>query len=175
MQGSVKQWNHIRHEVLVSAASNVIFNGILAWLLLNGGPNLGWSGENSFTVDIIATGLLLPLIVALIVIPLQRNKLKKSTLQPIDLGASSTLQALSNRFPASATKSALVFGLIGLIGIAPLTLLGFYVIGIEEVGPLAYAIFKGIWTGLMAGILVIPMVLIALRNPHASNLSSCKD
>jgi hypothetical protein len=158
---------HLKHEVLVGGISNTIFNGLIAWLLLRNGPALAWGGEHSFVVDVIATALLLPFIVALIVIPLQRSKLNKGKLQPISLGPDSALQSLANRFPTSTFKSALLFGLIGTLVIAPLTLLGFYLAGIETIPPTAYAVFKGIWAGLMAGVLVIPMVLVALRAPAA--------
>ena len=156
---------HLRHEVLVGGVSNTFFNGLIAWLLLKSGPALAWGGEHSFVVDIIATALLLPLIVALIVIPLQRGKLNKGKLQPINLGAGSFVQSLADRFPTSVFKSALLFGLLGMCVIAPLTLLGFYLVGVQEVSPLNYAIFKGLWAGLMAAVLVIPMVLCALRAP----------
>ena len=75
------------------------------------------------------------------------------------------MQALADRFPTSVFKSALLFGLLGMCVIAPLTLLGFYLVGVQEVAPVNYAIFKGLWAGLMAGVLVIPMVLCALRGP----------
>ena len=71
--------------------------------------------------------------------------------------------------PASTWKSALLFGLFGMCVIAPLTLLGFYLAGVEQVAPVSYAIFKGIWAGLIAALLVVPMVLIALRGPGPSS------
>lgn len=161
--------DHIRHEVLVGGISNMIFNGLIAWLLLKSVPALAWSGDHSFAVDVIATGLLLPFIVALIVIPLQRGKLNKGKLRAIDLGASSFMQRAADKLPASTFKSALLFGLFGMCVIAPLTLLGFYLLGVEQVSPLHYSIFKGIWAGLMAAVLVVPMVLLALRTPAATS------
>ncbi len=153
---------HLKHEVLVGGISNTIFNGLIAWLLLRNGPDLGFG---NIAGDVIATALLLPFIVALIVIPLQRGKMNKGTLAPINLGDSSSMQAFADRFPATAFKSALLFGLTGMLVIAPLTLLGFHLIGVDQVTPVNYAIFKGIWAGSMAGLLVIPMVLTALRAP----------
>ena len=75
------------------------------------------------------------------------------------------MQAFADRFPASTFKSALLFGLTGMLVIAPLTLLGFHLFGVDQVTPVNYAIFKGIWAGSTAGLLVIPMVLTALRAP----------
>ena len=155
---------HLRHEALVGGVSNAFFNGLIAWLLLRNGPALAWGGEHSFAVDVVATSLLLPLIIALIVIPLQRSKLSKGKLQSINLGSDSRLQAIANYFPASTFKSALLFGLLGMCLIAPLTLAVFFALGIDSVAPLHYALFKGIWAGLMAAVLVLPMVLLALRD-----------
>ena len=159
--------DHLKHEVLVGGISNMFFNGLIAWLLLKGGPEQTWGGSHSFTIDVIATAFILPFIVALIVIPLQKSKLAKGKLLPIKLGESSTLQGLVNRLPSSTFLNALIFGLVGMCFIAPITLLGFYLLGVTAVAPLHYAIFKGIWAGLMAGLLVIPMVLCALREQNA--------
>lgn len=159
---------HLKKEAWIGGVSNAVFNGLIAWLLLKSGPALEWGGEHSFAVDVIATAFLLPLIVASIVIPLQRSKLRKGVLQPIDLGRDSSVQSFANRLPESTFKSALIFGAIGMCLIAPLTLLGFYLVGIEQVEPTHYALFKGVWAGLMAAILVVPMVLCALREPSTS-------
>ena len=154
---------HLKKEAWVGGASNAVFNGLIAWLLLRSGPSLAWSGEHSFVVDIIATALLLPLIVAAIVIPLQRAKLRKGKLQPIALGDRSTWQAIADRYPGTTGKSALMFGLTGVCVIAPVTLLGLFMFGVEQFSPEHYALFKGAWAGVMAAVLVIPMVLVALR------------
>jgi hypothetical protein len=160
---------HLRHEVLVGGISNMVFNGIIAWLLLKGGPNQAWQGSHSFVVDILATAFILPFIVALIVIPLQKSKLNKGKLQTMDLGPNSRLQSLVNRLPQSTFLNALLFGACGMTVIAPLTIALLALSGVAEFTPLAYSIFKGVWAGLMAGILVIPMVMSALRR---SNLNS---
>ena len=161
---SVEAVKHLKHEAIVGGLSNAVFNGVIAWLLLRSGPNLLWHDESSFAIDIIATALLLPLIVALIVIPLQRSKLNKGKLPAMSLGNDSLLQRVANRFPFSTGKSATLFGLTDMLLIAPLTLLAFYLLGITEVTPLNYAIFKGVWAGVMAAALVLPMVLVALRD-----------
>ena len=78
------------------------------------------------------------------------------------------MQNYADILPLYKFNSALVFGLLGMCVIAPLTLLAFYLVGVEEVSPLNYAIFKGLWAGLMAAVLVIPMVLSALRSPASA-------
>ena len=154
---------HLQHEVLVGGVSNAFFNGVIAWLLLRGGASLSWQGPHSFVGDIFATAFILPLIVAFIVIPLQRSKLASGKLPVMRLDRDSRLQALVDRMPASTWRSALVFGLTGTCLFAPLGLLALLAGGVHEITPAAYAIFKGAWTGVMAGALVVPMVLLALR------------
>lgn len=159
---------HLRREALIGGVSNTVFNGVIAWLLLADGAALKWSGDNSFVVDIFATALLLPFIVALIVIPLQRRQYRSGALQAIDLGADSQLQRIADHFPAGVFKAALCFGLTGVMLVAPITLIGLYMTGIEQITPLYYAIFKGIWAGAMAALLVVPMVMVALRKTQSS-------
>lgn len=141
----------------------MVFNALAAWLLLRSGPALTWDGEPSFMMDVVFTALLLPLIVALIVIPLQRRKLRSGKLQAINLGPDSALQNFADRIPGSTFLAGLIFGLLGLCVIAPLTLVGFKLAGVMLVAPLHYALFKGVWAGAIAAIFVLPMVLVALR------------
>lgn len=159
---------HLRHEAMVGGVSNTVFNGVIAWLLLKNGAPLAWTGASSFVIDVCATAFLLPFIVALIVIPLQKGKLAKGKLAVIDLGGQSRVQQLVDKMPDSTFANALLFGLAGLCLIAPLTLLAFNLVGVVEVSPLHYAIFKGLWAGLMAAVLVLPMVLVALRSRNAA-------
>lgn len=154
---------HLKKEAWIGGISNAIFNGVIAWLILRAGPDLEWGGAHSFTFDIVATAFLLPFIVATIVVPLQRSKLNKGDLQPMALPSGSALQSFADRFPYGVIQSALVFGLVGMLIFAPITLLGLYIAGVESFTPAAYAVFKGIWAGLLAALLVVIMVLVALR------------
>ena len=56
-----------------------------------------------------------------------------------------------------------------MLVVAPITLLGLYLAGVDTILPLHYAIFKGIWAGAMAALLVVPMVLVALRPTATSH------
>ena len=159
--------SHLRKEALVGGLSNAFFNGLIAWLLMKNGPDLAWTGQHSFVIDVIATAFLLPLIVALIVIPLQRSKLRKGKLAAVSLPEGSALGTFAARFPSSTWKSALLFGLLGTLTFAPLALFGFYLAGVTTLSPEFYAPFKGAWAGVMAAVLVVPMVLVALRPASA--------
>ncbi len=83
----------------------------------------------------------------------------------MDFGPGSPLQSWVNRLPASTLGNAFWFGIAGMFLVAPLPLVGFYLAGVEQIAPLHYAIFKGLWAGLLAATLVVPMVISALRCP----------
>ncbi len=154
---------HLRHEALVGGITNTLFNSVIAWWLLKDGPALQWTGEHSFVIDIIATAFILPFIVALIVIPIHKKKLAKGNIETMDFGPNNQLQAWVNRLPRSTAGSAFWFGLAGVCLAAPLPLLAFYLMGVENIAPDHYAIIKGFWAGLTAAVLVVPMVISALR------------
>jgi hypothetical protein len=154
---------HLKQEALVGGISNAVFNGGIAWWLLKDGPALAWAGEHSFVIDIFATAFLLPFIVALIVIPIHRRKLARGKIATMDFGLHCSIQRWVNRLPQSTLRNACWFGLTGLCLAPLLPLIGFYLAGVEQIEPLNYAIFKGFWAGLMAAVLVIPMVMSALR------------
>jgi hypothetical protein len=160
---TAKAKQHLKHEAMVGGVSNTVFNGGIAWWLLKGGSALSWSGSNSFVVDIFATAFILPFIVALIVIPMHKRKLANGKIATMDFGPGSYLQGWVNRLPASTLGNAFWFGIAGMCLVAPIPLIAFYLTGVEQIAPLNYAIFKGIWAGLMAAALVIPMVMSALR------------
>lgn len=156
---------YIKKETAISGISNTVFNGVIAWLLLRGGDALQWGGQHSFVIDLFATAFLLPFIVAFIVIPLQRRKVRQEKLPAMALDLESHTQRMVSRLPDSLFVNALLFGLAGTLLFAPLALLSFWALAIEQVQPVNYAIFKGFWAGLMATVLVIPMLMVGLRMP----------
>jgi hypothetical protein len=165
---TVQAKDHLKHEARVSGITNALFNGLFAWLLLKGGAALTWTGDNSFMVDIIATAFILPFIVALIVIPIHKRKLAKGTIEPMNFGENSRLQSWVNRLPVPTLGNALYFGLVGMCLAPPIPLAALYAGGVEQIPPLNYALFKGVWAGSMAAVLVIPMVMSALRQAGTS-------
>ena len=147
----------------MSGVSNAVINGLIAWLLLRNNGPLTWTGDQNIAVDIVATSLLLPFFMALIIIPLQRARLRKGLQASIDLGEHSALQRFANRFPTSIFGCAALFAMLGLVVIAPSALLGFYLLGVQQITAIDYTIFKAVWAGFIAAILVLLMVLIALK------------
>ena len=155
--------DHIRQEVKTAGVSNAFFNGVIAWLLLRGGGQLTLAGERSYAVDILATAFILPFIVTLIVIPLARRKRDKGVLPAVTLDESHWLESRLRHFPAGLGVRALCLGAIGLLLFAPLTLLPLWLIGVDSFTPLAFAVFKGAWAGVLAAALTPLMLLLAAR------------
>jgi len=153
---------HIRKECTINGISNVFFNALIAWLLLKGGTNLSFAGENSFAVDLIATGFILPFIVTLIIIPLNRRQLQKQLLPSITLNQNHWLEGRLAKFPRGLFMRAVLFGYIGMLLLTPLTLLPLWLLGVEQFNPLDYALFKGLWAGAIAALLAAPMIIVAL-------------
>jgi len=154
----------IRHETLVSGLSNAVFNGLAAWLLLRGGSNLTLFGAHSYAVDVAATAFILPFIVTLIVIPLNRRKVARGTLSSINLDTNRWLEARLQGFPSQLGWQAVLVGLLTMVIATPLIVLPLWALGILEFTPLAYALFKGAWAGLMAAAITRPLLLLALKS-----------
>jgi hypothetical protein len=68
------------------------------------------------------------------------------------------------RWPEGLIPRALIFGLTGALFVAPLTLLGFALLGVRELTPMTFAVFKGLWAGALAGFLVVPMALLGISS-----------
>jgi len=158
--------SYIQHERLMNGGTNTFFNGGIAWLSLKGKGLLHLAGSGSFAIDILATAFILPFIVTLIVIPLQKRKVNKGKMTRFTPNKSRLLERVAAGFPQSLWLSALYFGLIGMLIIAPITLLGMLAAGAHTFTPEAYSVFKGIWAGAMAAILVGPMIMVGLRDSH---------
>ena len=155
---------YLRREVTTNGLTNAFFNGVICWYLIKEKADLTWWGEHSFAGDILATALILPWIVAMIVIPLQRRKVRQGKIQAWRCdGSSSRVLQLLNRFPQSLWLNGVYFGLLGMLAVAPLTLLLLWVVGADLFSPMEYAIFKGIWAGCLASITVLPMLFVGLR------------
>ncbi|MBR9911075.1 MAG: hypothetical protein GYB33_12075 [Gammaproteobacteria bacterium] len=154
---------HIKKEISLNGLTNAFFNGVIAWWLLKDVPALDWWGKHSFGVDILATAFLLPFIVALIVIPLSRKKRASNKIPALLPNYNLWLERLVARFPRSLFWSATLFGAVGILLMATVTLLAFKLFGIEQVDPLHYSIFKAFWAGLMAFLLAGPMIMVGVR------------
>lgn len=160
MSTSLRQY--IFRESMINFLSNAFFNGVIAWLLLRGGSDLTMWGEHSFAIDLMATAFILLFIVTLIVIPLQRRKVRRGDIEGIHWQNEVCLHRQLKRFPASLWRCGCLFGLIGLLLFIPITLLPMMGLGINHFTPDSYALFKGVWAGLLAAVMMGPMILLGL-------------
>ena len=67
--------NYLKRECSVNGLTNAFFNGLICWMLIKNNGTITWWGQHNFGYDILATGFILPFIVTLIVIPIQRSKM----------------------------------------------------------------------------------------------------
>ena len=160
-----KIYHHIRKESIVNFSCNAVINGIIAWFIVRSkGVLLIWGGEHTFGGDIIATAFLLLLIISLIVIPLNKKKVLKGKVPSLEWNQSLFLHKILSRFPKNTFLCSLIFGFIGIVLVAPLTLLPLFALGITQMTPLSYSIFKGVWAGVLAGAMLWPIIIYALGN-----------
>lgn len=155
---------YIYRESLINGTCNALINGYIAWLLVKEKPSLTMWGDHGFGLDIVATAFLLLFIVSLIIIPLNQKKFLKGKFPPIVWRKNNLLHLLLSLIPEGNFIRGLLFGMVGLVLFAPMTLATLWLVGVSAIAPENYAVFKGVWTGLLAGVMVIPMImLVALK------------
>ena len=158
---------HIQIEALMNGVLNAIINGLIAWFMLKERGTVPLWGPHGFGVDLAATAFVLPSLVGMILIAMYRRKIAKGVLSHRPLNGEVVLERYIQRLPRGNVPAALSFGAISLLMIAPLTLAPFALFQITSLSPDAFAVFKGIWAGLLAAIIVRPIVLVALAKEDA--------
>ena len=155
-------------ETLANGLINAILNGVLAWLTLRSVGSLTLGGENSYIGDTAATAFVLPFILSLIIISLNRRKLRQGKIDAIELEPNKWLHAILIRFPTRLWAQALLLGLLATLITSPLVIGVLWATGLHEISPTDYAIIKGVWTGALAAALTLPALLLALGIPAAA-------
>jgi hypothetical protein len=159
---SAETRSHIRSQASSNAFFNAVINGWIAWLLMKGNAVLPMWGTPGVGPDLVATGFLLPFIIALIVIPLNRRAVRRGKVAALRADRLGPRWRWLGRWPEGLFVRALLFGLAGALLVAPLTLLGFALLGVRELTPMTFAVFKGLWAGALAGVMVVPMALLGI-------------
>jgi len=169
----------LQREVLVNVGTNVAANGAIAWFLFRDTTTISlWKAEASFGHDLLATGVILAVILGMILIPLQQRALVK-TPQLLEGLSSGGLPASTWDFGVLAYRpipfQLIIYGLSGLL-IALATLLVFSISGLTTLTPLQYSVFKGVWTGVLAGLITRQIIVrstldILLRNTSSERRS----
>ncbi len=153
---------HIRNESLAQGLGNVVANALIAWLLLRNRDELALWAFDGVAFDVALTCLLLLMIVSWIVMASNKKKLSVGKLDPITPNANSFFQRLVLQLPDSVWKAGACIGVLGLATVAPLTLLSFQLLDVLSIAPMHYVIFKALWTGAMASLVVTPCVYAVL-------------
>jgi len=169
-------WQRRLHrEVLVNVGTNFVANGSIAWFLFRNSTIVSfWDAEANFGYDLLATGAILAIILAMILIPLQRRALVK-TPQLLEGLSSESLPASPWDFGVLAYRpipfQLIIYGLSGLL-IAAITLLVFSISGVTTLTPLQYSVFKGVWTGILAGLITRQIIVRSTLDSLQRNTSS---
>lgn len=150
---------HLREHALKSFVINLVINGLLTWLLLRGKPAFDAWGEHGYGVDMLLTGFFLSALITVFIIKLNRAQIANGKHEAL---AQSELGTIARLAPRNDWLSSLVFGVAG-------TLFALTTVGVMELLPLppfealGYAVFKGVWSGVLAALLVPSAIRIGLR------------
>jgi len=156
----------LKHYLVRGASThglaNALANGAICWWLVKDKGVVTWWGSSNFGGDLLVTGFVLPLIVALIVIPLHKNKVRTRTLPTIAVDIVPTWMTWFLGLPENLWLRALLFGIVGVVVFALPTLGLLALYHVNTLTPLHYSVFKGVWAGTLAFVLVMPMTTLAL-------------
>lgn len=157
--------SYIFKTALHSGVTNSIVNGLFAWFLSGGKTYLPIYGGAGVLVDYLATTAILIFILTLIVLPMQRKK------APLNMQVNAAAPSYYSTFFAYMSTYrniaiALLLAFYGLILVAPLLLVIFEAIGVfgvSELSRLYYSVAKGLLMGIVAALVVLPIIYIAIK------------
>ena len=158
---------HVRKDAIVNFVINMLLNGLLAYFLNKSKLLLPLWGESGFGIDIFITTFLLLFLLAWILIAINRRGVQKGKAPRLSWNTELALHRVLSRFPQGAFQSGLLLGLCGLLVVAPVTVGVFHVLDVTELTPMSYAVFKGVWAGLLAALAVYLVVPIGLASAPA--------
>lgn len=164
--------HYLTHGGTTNGLANAIANGAICWLLFRNKGDVTWWGDSNFGGDLLATAFILPFIVTIIVLPLQRAKRRKRRVSSPDIDALPPYLSWVLRLPRNLWGRASFFGFTGTLAFAVPTLLTLFLLGASSFTPAQYALFKGLWAGVLAGVLVCPMITLALVDDLEQELAS---
>ena len=150
---------HIRKETLTNFVINLVLNAGIAYALFRGVEQIGPWGEQGYVMDLMITGLLLSAILGGIFIGMSRRKRDKGEFELLgDEGS-----ALAWLIPYNAFLAAALLGILGMLLATPHLLGVLFLLELQSLTPIAYALIKGVWAGILASILVPIAIRQGLR------------
>ena len=153
---------HIQKESRNNFVINLAINGAIAWFTFKQQHTIFMWGDKSFAPDLLITVTLLSLILSAIVMLIHRKKAAKGTLNTLTWRTESWFHRILKYFPENTLSASLYFALAGFLLFGLPTIAIFYALGVTELTALQYAIFKGIWTGVIAALLIPPVITLSL-------------
>jgi len=166
--------SYLLRESLVSGLSNAVINGGFAWYLSAGRDRLPILGGNGVLADFIATAVILVFVLSLIVLPLQQ----KHALKKVRVGAEPPLIFLKlfahiaiRRNALKALMLAIYAGVISL----PVLFMMFLALDVDGLSRMQYVLSKSLFTGLLAGLVVMPIVYMALYPLRKQSVISAEE
>lgn len=157
---------HIKKESISNFVINMLCNGVIAWFIFKPQATLALWGEHGFGIDLLVTALLLSLILSAIVIMIHRHKLAKNKIDALLWNANVTSHRLLRLIPSHWLPASLCFAVAGLLLLGLPTFALLYASGFHEMSVLHYSIFKGIWAGLVAAMIIPPVIMVAVGRPN---------
>lgn len=136
-------------EALTALFLNSLFNAGVSWFIFRNHTHLTYWGKGGISGDLLATGFILPFLTCLIFTFKFTFKLKRRK-KPLDLSEISEEKGWAQR---PILLRALLLGLLGFsFGSVPV------VFSLPYLWPSTfplwwYVVFKGIWAGLLSGII----------------------
>ncbi|WP_320836776.1 hypothetical protein [Zhongshania sp.] len=166
--------SYLLRESFVSGLSNAVINGGFAWYLSAGRDRLPILGGNGVLADFIATAVILVFVLSLIVLPLQQ----KHALKKVRVGAEPPLIFLKlfahiaiRRNALKALMLAIYAGVISL----PVLFMMFLALDVDGLSRMQYVLSKSLFTGLLAGLVVMPIVYMALYPLRKQSVISAEE
>ena len=151
--------SHIRTQSRHNFVINLVLNGAIAWFLLKDKPALTAWGEHGYGADLMITGFLLAALVAVFAMKGHRSKLAKGQHEAVPPAALGALACVATR---NDWSNSLLFGLAGALIVAGSVGM-LMLLPLPPFSPLAYALFKGVWAGLLAALVIPPAIKLGLR------------
>lgn len=149
--------SYIRSQAIGAAVGNMVINPALAWLINRQVAFVPLTGDNSMIIDTAITCVVMTLIVTLLIARGTRRELEAGR---IAQSANSTPgQGVLSLLPHAGWALGLTLGLGAAVVIAPLTFGVFRLLGVTGLSLGGFAVFKAVWTPLVAVIVVRWVVL----------------
>lgn len=160
MQQPFEGW--VRTQAITSLVSNTVLVGAFVWLLNREKETIAASGAAGFAVDLAITGFGLTAILAALAAYMTRHAVASGKLADPRRGgrASAAVGWVSSR-PMSATAQ---LALASVLVFAPATVGLLVLAGVESMPVVAYAVFKGVWSGVLAAVVVFATATAVARD-----------